>query len=69
MDMLQDKNSLSNKEKEQVVNLIKEGKTIPKKLLYKMSKDDEDVFLFWNGRGNAKSFMVNMKNKYERLPK
>ncbi len=48
--MLQDKNSLSDEEREQVVNLIKEGKNIPKELLYKLSKDDEDVFLFWNGR-------------------
>ena len=48
--MLQDKNTLSDTEKEQVINLIKEGKTIPKELLYKLSKDDEDVFLFWNGR-------------------
>jgi len=51
--MLQDKNSLSDKEKEQVVNLIKEGKAIPKDLLYRMSRDDEDVFLFWNGRSEG----------------
>ena len=48
--MLQDKNNLSEKEKDQVITLIKEGKIIPKELLYKMAKDDEDVFLFWNGR-------------------
>jgi len=48
--MLQDKNSLSDKETEQVIALIREGKTIPKELLYKMTRDDEDVFLFWNGR-------------------
>ncbi len=48
--MLQDKHELTKKEKEQVLNLIKEGKTLPKELLYKLSKDDEDVFLFWNGR-------------------
>jgi len=48
--MLQDKNNLSEKEKEQVITLIKEGGIIPKELLYKMAKDDEDVFLFWNGR-------------------
>lgn len=48
--MVQDKNNLSDKEKEQVINLIKEGKVVPKELLYKMTKDDEDVFLFWNGR-------------------
>jgi len=48
--MLQDKNNLSEKEKDQVITLIKEGKIIPKELLYKIAKDDEDVFLFWNGR-------------------
>ncbi|MDD5530314.1 MAG: site-specific DNA-methyltransferase [bacterium] len=48
--MLQDKNSLTVQEKEQVINLIKEGQVIPKELLYKLAKDDEDVFLFWNGR-------------------
>ena len=48
--MLQDKHELTKKEKEQVLNLIKEGKTLPKEFLYKLSKDDEDVFLFWNGR-------------------
>ena len=45
-----EKNTLSEKEKEKVINYIKDGKTIPKEYLYKMSKDDEDVFLFWNGR-------------------
>ena len=48
--MTQDKNLLSEKEKDIVINSIKEGKTIPKEYLYKLSKDDEDVFLFWNGR-------------------
>ena len=48
--MMQERNNLSEKEKEQVINLIKEEKIIPKELLYKMAKDDEDVFLFWNGR-------------------
>ncbi len=41
-----EKNTLSEKEKEKVINYIKEGKTIPKEYLYKMSKDDEDVFFF-----------------------
>ena len=48
--MIQDKNLLSEKEKDIVINSIKEGKTIPKEYLYKLAKDDEDVFLFWNGR-------------------
>ena len=42
--------NLTVKEKELVINLIKEGKTLPKELIYKMYADDEDVFLFWNGR-------------------
>jgi len=56
--MLQDRNNLSKKEKEQVVNLIKEGKIISKELLYKMTKDDEDVFLFWNGRNEEATNIV-----------
>ena len=56
--MLQDKNNLSEKEKEQVITLIKEGEIIPKELLYKMAKDDEDVFLFWNGRNEEVTNVV-----------
>ncbi len=56
--MIQDKNSLSVQEKEQVIDLIKEGKVIPKELLFKMSKDDEDVFLFWNGRSEEVTNVV-----------
>jgi DNA modification methylase len=56
--MLQDKNNLSENEKEQVINLIKVGKIIPKELLYKMAKDDEDVFLFWNGRNEELTNVV-----------
>jgi len=52
--MLQNKNSLSAQEKEQVATLIKERKSIPKELLYKMTKDNEDVFLFWNGTSEGK---------------
>lgn len=43
-------NDLTENEKNEVINLIKENKTIPKHYLYKMAKDNEDVFLFWNGR-------------------
>ncbi|MBW7897558.1 Modification methylase DpnIIB [Candidatus Brocadiaceae bacterium B188] len=42
--------NLTDKEKEFIINLIKEGKTLPKEMIYKMYADDEDVFLFWNGR-------------------
>ena len=56
--MIQNKNLLSQKEKDIVINRIKEGKTIPKEYLYKMAKDDEDVFLFWNGRSEEVSNVV-----------
>jgi DNA modification methylase len=56
--MLQERNDLSEKETEQVIDLIKEGKIIPKELLYKMTKDDEDVFLFWNGRNEEVTNVV-----------
>jgi len=48
--MQQDRHQLSEQEKKQVLELIKQGETIPKNLLYKMVADDEDVFLLWNGR-------------------
>ncbi len=48
--MLNDKHTLNSSETESVINAIKEGRTIPKDVLYKLAKDDEDVFLFWNGR-------------------
>jgi len=56
--MIQDKNLLSEKEKNIVINSIKEGKTIPKEYLYKLAKDDEDVFLFWNGRSEEVTNVV-----------
>jgi len=48
--MPKDKHELSTEEQKQVLELIKAGKVIPKELLYKMAPDEEDVFLFWNGR-------------------
>ncbi len=48
--MNNDFNDLTENEKNEVINLIKENKVIPKHYLYKMAKDNEDVFLFWNGR-------------------
>ncbi|KQC04068.1 MAG: DNA methylase [Candidatus Cloacimonas sp. SDB] len=56
--MIQEKNMLSEKEKDIVINSIKEGKTIPKEYLYKLAKDDEDVFLFWNGRSEEVTNVV-----------
>ncbi len=41
---------LSENEKELIINEIKAGRTLPKEYIYKLFADDEDVFLFWNGR-------------------
>jgi len=42
--------NLSDKEKELVIRAIKNNQPIPKEYIYKMHSDEEDVFLFWNGR-------------------
>ena len=42
--------NLSDKEKELVIQVIKNNQPIPKEYIYKMHSDEEDVFLFWNGR-------------------
>ena len=42
--------NLSDKEKELVIEAIKNNQPIPKEYIYKMHNDEEDVFLFWNGR-------------------
>jgi DNA modification methylase len=42
--------NLSDKEKEFVIQAIKNNQPIPKEYIYKMHSDEEDVFLFWNGR-------------------
>lgn len=42
--------NLSNKEKESIIQAIKDNQPIPKEYIYKMVADEEDVFLFWNGR-------------------
>ncbi len=42
--------NLSDKEKELVIQAIKNNEPIPKEYIYKMYSDEEDVFLFWNGR-------------------
>ena len=41
---------LTDNEKELIINEIKAGRTLPKEYIYKLFADDEDVFLFWNGR-------------------
>jgi hypothetical protein len=45
--------NLSEDEKQQIINFIKQGKPLPKEYIYKLYADDEDVFLFWNGRGET----------------
>ena len=42
--------NLTDKEKELVIQAIKNNQPIPKEYIYKMHSDEEDVFLFWNGR-------------------
>lgn len=43
---------LSDNEKKHVLELIKNDETLPKEYIYKLftDEDEEDVFLFWNGR-------------------
>lgn len=50
--------NLSDKEKEELISLIKEGRKLPKEFIYKLFADDEDVFLFWNGRSEEVTNVV-----------
>jgi len=47
------KTNLSESEKNEIIELIKQGKPLPKEYIYKLYADDEDVFLFWNGRSET----------------
>jgi len=42
--------NLNDKEKNQILELIKNNQKLPKEYIYKLFEEDEDVFLFWNGR-------------------
>ncbi len=42
--------NLSEQEKNRIIELIKNGEKLPKEDIYKLFEDEEDVFLFWNGR-------------------
>jgi len=42
--------NLNDTDKNRIIELIKAGEKIPKEFIYKLFSDDEDVFLFWNGR-------------------
>ena len=44
---------LTESEKNEIIELIKQGKPLPKEYIYKLYADDEDVFLFWNGRNET----------------
>jgi adenine specific DNA methylase Mod len=46
-------NDLTESEKNEIIELIKAGKPLPKEYIYKLYADDEDVFLFWNGRSET----------------
>ena len=41
---------MTEQDKSQIIELIKDGKKLPKEYIYKLFTDEEDVFLFWNGR-------------------
>lgn len=41
---------MNDNDKAKVIELIKAGSTLPKEFIYKLFADEEDVFLFWNGR-------------------
>ena len=42
--------NLNDKDKNRIIELIKAGEKLPKEFIYKLFADEEDVFLFWNGR-------------------
>ena len=44
---------LTENEKREIIGLIQEGRSLPKEYIYKLYADDEDVFLFWNGRSES----------------
>jgi len=45
--------NLTETEKTDIIESIKQGKPLPKEYIYKLYADDEDVFLFWNGRNET----------------
>jgi len=42
--------TLVENDKNRIIELIKAGEKLPKEDIYKLFADEEDVFLFWNGR-------------------
>lgn len=45
-----DKMNLNDNDRNHIIELIKTGNKLPKEYIYKLFADEEDVFLFWNGR-------------------
>ncbi|MBI2257359.1 MAG: site-specific DNA-methyltransferase [Flavobacteriia bacterium] len=41
---------MTDQDKNKIIELIKAGEKLPKEFIYKLFADEEDVFLFWNGR-------------------
>jgi len=50
--------NLTESEKNEIIELIKQGKPLPKEYIYKLYANDEDVFLFWNGRNETVTNVV-----------
>ena len=46
--------NLNDTDKNRIIELIKAGEKLPKEFIYKLFADEEDVFLFWNGRKEDK---------------
>jgi len=42
--------NLSDKDKQEIIGRIQNNEPLPKEYIYKLFEDEEDVFLFWNGR-------------------
>jgi len=42
--------NLNDNDKNRIIEIIKAGQKLPKEDIYKLFSDEEDVFLFWNGR-------------------
>ena len=47
------KTNLTESEKNEIIEWIKQGSPLLKESIYKLYDDDEDVFLFWNGRSET----------------
>lgn len=41
---------MTDQERSYIIDLLKAGEKLPKEYIYKLFADEEDVFLFWNGR-------------------